>query len=111
MKRILSAFALCTLSITALAEGTAVGVIQDIHLGPLYGTKVFLKVAGTITSQPACRTNEFHFGFDSDSAVGRSVLATALAARSSQQTVRITGFATCTHWPSIEDLRTISIAD
>lgn len=109
MKKLISVLGLTCLSATAFAQGDAVGVIVDLHLGPFYGTKIFLRIAGTMSGQPTCATNEFQFAFDSDSAVGRSVLATALAARSSQQEVRITGFGSCGVWTSAEDLRTISI--
>jgi hypothetical protein len=90
--------------------GEASGVIQDVHMGPLYGSRIFIKISGTFAQpQPGhCQNNEFHFAFDADGTGGKATLATVLAAKASQSTVRISGFNQCTVWSSVEDLRTIS---
>jgi hypothetical protein len=96
----------------AAAAGDMSGVIKEIHLGPVYGTKVFLKVQGTATNQPACVTNpDYAFVFDQDSATGRALLATVLTAQSSGQSVKLNGYNSCALFGTVEDLRWISISN
>lgn len=107
MMRILALTAL-TLPSLSLA-GQVSGVIQTIHMGPHYGTKVFVKVTGTATAQPACAINDFQFVFDSNTPTGRALLATALAAYGAGQPVTVNGYDQCTLWNSSEDLRWMQV--
>jgi hypothetical protein len=88
--------------------GDAVGTVQEVHMGPLYGTRVFLKIAGTI-DMGDCHTNHFHFVFDSAVAGGKELLSASLAAKTSQSTVRVNGFDTCNLYAGVEDLRWLTL--
>lgn len=92
------------------AAGDMSGVVQEVHLGPVYGTKVFLEVIGTATGQPACQTDAgYQFVFDVNDPTGRALLATALAAQVSGQHVKVNGNNQCTLFGTVEDLRWISL--
>jgi hypothetical protein len=88
-----------------VSAGDAIGTVEEIHMGPVYGTRVFLRMAGSLTAQPACQANYYHFVFDSNVPGGKELLAAALAARTSQASVKVNGFNTCTLYSGVEDLR------
>jgi hypothetical protein len=89
--------------------GDATGIVQEVHLGPVYGTRVFLRIAGSVTAQPGCHANYFHFVFDSSVSGGKELLSAALAARTSQASVKISGYNTCTQYTGVEDLRWLTL--
>ncbi|WP_153067088.1 hypothetical protein [Steroidobacter cummioxidans] len=95
------------------AAGDMTGVIREVHLGPVYGTKVFLKIDGTATTlPPSCQTDTgYKFVFDADSPTGRALLATALAAQVSGQNVKLNGYNECNLFGTVEDLRWLSLGD
>lgn len=105
--------ALCMLiaqgSSTQLFAGDALGTLAEVHSGPVYGTLVFVKVAGNVTGQPGCHNNHFHFVFDSSTTGGKDLLSMALLAKASQVTVRINGFNLCANYGSVEDLRWLTL--
>jgi hypothetical protein len=91
--------------------GDMSGVIKEVHLGPVYGTTVFLRLEGAVTTpQPGCKVDSsYQFAFDSNTATGRALLAVALAAQVSAQPVKVNGYNQCTHFNTVEDLRWLSI--
>lgn len=90
--------------------GTAQGVIQMIESGPLYGSKVFIMVDGSVTDQPACRlTSNFHFAFDTAEPGGKELFSLVLSAKAAKQQLRISGYGTCSKYSGVEDLRWLRI--
>lgn len=108
MKKIILLALVAFNSTTAIA-GSAFGTVEQVELGPGYGSKVFIRVAGDVTGQPTCQNNSFHFAFDASEPGGNGVLSTVLAAKASGQKVRISGYAQCTRYNSVEDLRWIRL--
>jgi hypothetical protein len=94
---------------TQLFAGDALGTLAEVHAGPVYGTRVFLRVSGSVTGQPSCHNNHFHFVFDSSTPGGKDLLAMALLAKASQAAVRINGFNLCNHYGAVEDLRWLTL--
>ena len=74
--------------------------------GPIYGGKVFVTIDGAVTDQPACRTaGTYHFVFDTTVPGGKDLLATVLLAKTTKQSIIVSGASQCTLYGGVEDVR------
>ena len=112
MKKIVLVILGYVLVSTNAIAGSAFGTIDLVELGPLYGDKVFIKIKGDVTGQPACHTNpNYNFAFDVSEPGGSATLSVVLSAKAAKQKIRISGYAQCTRIAGVEDLRWIRIEE
>ena len=105
MKRALFIPLLMALSIQTNA-GTGQGTVSKVEHGPLYGTKVFVTLVGSISGQPACQSpSNATFVFDTAAPGGKDILASVLLSKANQQISSYSGFNQCALWNGVEDLR------
>lgn len=106
MKAKMNILALLSLFCGAANAGTGQGTVAKVENGPLYGSKVFITIDGTIAEQPACKgTGSYHFVFDTSVPGGKDVLATVLLAKATKQSVIVSGAGQCSLYGGVEDLR------
>src|SRR5688572_8828047 len=96
--------------VVAMAAGGGTGTIAEVHMGPHYGSKVFVRLAGSVSGQPACQTNSTcNIAFDPNTTIGKSALATILLAKAMNAGVTYGGADQCTLLFNIEDLSWITL--
>jgi len=89
--------------------GDAAGIVSTVHMGPIYGTNVFIKIQGTAANMPSCQANQYSFVFDSSTAAGKVLLASVLSAKATGTLVKASGYNQCTLFFNVEDLRWFTI--
>ena len=94
-----------------MAEGTGQGEIAKIEHGPVYGTKVFFTIQGAVSGQPTCKSSleVYQFVFDAGAPGGKEILASLYLAKSTGQSVKVSGYGVCSLQGGIEDLRWIRL--
>lgn len=92
--------------VTFAASPSYTGKIKEILSGPVYGTKVFIKIDVTIDDKPACATNwRWNYIFDTELEHGKSYLSLLMMAKAQNSTITIQGTSVCSLWPNVENLR------
>jgi hypothetical protein len=90
--------------------GTGQGVVSTLEVGPIYGSKVFFTVDGSVSGQPACRQEgNYQFVFDSSVPGGRDLLALLSVAKATRQGVIVSGGGSCSLYGGVEDVRWLRI--
>ncbi|WP_445365787.1 hypothetical protein ACJJJB_04195 [Microbulbifer sp. ANSA001] len=101
-----------------LAEFTFTGKLSQIHTGPQYQGRIFVKVQGAPLGEVSCSTNtNYSFAFDginkdandSTNEEGKIYLSLLLSALAAQQTVTLKSSDDCTTYHNVADLRNLSV--
>jgi hypothetical protein len=93
-----------------VAAGTGQGTIGKVEYGPLYGTKVFFSIQGEVTEKPSCSSDlVYQFVFDSAVPGGKEILSSLLLAKTTAQSVKVSGFNSCSIYEGVENLRWIRL--
>ncbi|WP_444890830.1 hypothetical protein [Microbulbifer sp. DLAB2-AA] len=103
---------------SCLAEFVFTGKLSQIHTGPQYQGRIFVKVQGTPLGEVPCSTNtSYSFAFDGinkdanniTNEEGKIYLSLLLSALAAQQTVTLKSSDDCTTYHNVADLRNLSV--
>ncbi|WP_444910105.1 hypothetical protein [Microbulbifer sp. TRSA005] len=109
MKKLL-AILLIALPTSCLAEFVFTGKLSQIHTGPQYQGKIFVKVQGIPSGEVSCSTNtSYSFAFDGKEEESKIYLSLLLSALTTQQTVTLKSSDNCTTYQNVADLRNLSV--
>jgi hypothetical protein len=85
--------------------------VTAVIIVPSVANAVFIQVAGGPTGVPTCSTDTaYNYAIDLSGTAGNQMYALLLSAMLAGKLVDFTGLGTCTTYSTVEDLRSVRIA-